>query len=176
MWWACKRWNETVNTNNQIYNEQIYSYGNKTLVTIAKRLSEEFHINPPLDPNLLPSIFLYCQFYVLHFQRTDTWCKLLSPKELLLLRYYFDLDRYYKYSYGHPFNKQLSCSYYTQLVKSVEDYISGNTSMIADLKGVHGNNFLFMLTSLVCEKNFIFIFSFPFFFFISLTDNICVIL
>jgi hypothetical protein len=152
MWWACKRWNETVNTNNKIFDKQIYSYGNKTLVPIAKRLSKEFNIKPSLDPRLLPAIFTYCQFYVVHFDRTDTWCKLLSPKELLLLRYYYEMGRYYKYSYGHPLNERLSCSYYTQFVKGVEDYLSGKTSMIADLKNAHGFSLLFMLTSLVCEN------------------------
>ena len=96
---------------------------------VAKRLTKEYNIDLPLDPHLLPSIFTYCQFYILHFNRTDTWCSLLSPKELLLLRYHWDIHGYHTYLYGHPLNQRLGCKYYTQLVNGVEDYLNGKSFM-----------------------------------------------
>src|SRR5687768_6745939 len=47
---ACPRWNQTIFSNNELLNKQIYSYGNKTLIPIAKRLTKEYNIEPPLDP------------------------------------------------------------------------------------------------------------------------------
>nr|CAG8459397.1 9801_t:CDS:2 [Entrophospora candida] len=113
---SCRRWNETVSNNNPLLNEQLYSYGNKTLAPIAKRISNEHGLSPPLDPHLLPYMFTNCQYWVVHFNRTDTWCSLLSHKELLLLRYYWDIDGYYTLQYGHPFNRRMACRYITQLV------------------------------------------------------------
>ncbi|CAJ0907394.1 8242_t:CDS:2 [Entrophospora sp. SA101] len=135
---TCSRWNETVFKNNPLRDEQLYSYGNKTLAQIAKRLSDEHGLSPPLDPHLLPYMFTNCQYWVVHFNRTDTWCSLLSRKELLLLRYYWDIWGYYTVQYGHPLNKRIACRYITQLVNGVDDYISGKSLMIADLKFAHG--------------------------------------
>ncbi|RGB44049.1 histidine phosphatase superfamily [Rhizophagus diaphanus] len=145
---ACARWNQTVFTNNKLLDEQLYSYGNKTLKPIANRLSKEYNINPPLDPHLLPFIFNYCQAYIVQFHRTDTWCSLLSPKELLLLRYYWDLRSYYILQYGNPFNERVGCGYYTQLVNGVEDYLNGKSEMIADIKNSHGFTLLILFTTL----------------------------
>ncbi|CAI2186405.1 19296_t:CDS:2, partial [Funneliformis geosporum] len=69
----CPRWNETVLNNNKLLGEQIYAYGNKTLAPIAKRLSEEYGISPPLNPRLVPQIFNYCQFWLAVYNRTDDW-------------------------------------------------------------------------------------------------------
>ena len=123
---------------------------------IAKRLSKEYNINPTLDPHLLPFMHTYCQYYIVQFNRTDTWCSLFSPKELLLLRYYWDLRSYYLLQYGTPFNERVGCSYYTQLVNGVEDYLNGKSFMIADIKNTHGFTLLTLFTTLVCEKSFVF--------------------
>ncbi|CAG8651549.1 1596_t:CDS:2 [Funneliformis mosseae] len=154
MFLACRRWNETVATNNKILEEQIYAYGNKTIAPIAKRISEEYNISPPLDPHLVPNIFNYCQFSLTVYNRTDAWCSLLSPKELLLSRYYWDLYSYHQFSYGHPLNERIACRYFTQLVKGVEDYLNGNSSMIADLKNTHGTSISMILTTLVADLTF----------------------
>ncbi|CAI2180334.1 8847_t:CDS:2, partial [Funneliformis geosporum] len=137
MFYACRRWNETVFTNNKILDEQLYTYGNKTLAPIAKRISEAFNISPYFNPILVPQIFNNCQFWLTVFNRTDAWCSLLSPKELLLSRYYWDIIDYHRLSYGHPLNTRLGCRYLTQLVNGVDDYLNGNSSVIADLKNAH---------------------------------------
>ncbi|CAH1762734.1 16672_t:CDS:2, partial [Entrophospora sp. SA101] len=146
--YACRRWNDTIFNNNKLLDEQLYEYGNNTLAPIAERLSKEHNIIPPLDPYLVPFIFTNCQFWIVVFNRTDTWCSLLSPKELLLSRYFYDIFFYHTFQYGHPFNRRMSCSYYTQLVKGVEDYLSGKSLMIADIKNSHSFNIIFALTSL----------------------------
>ncbi|CAJ0635204.1 10637_t:CDS:2 [Entrophospora sp. SA101] len=152
---ACPRWAKTVSKNNPLLNEQLYTYGNKTLAQIAKRLSDEHGLSPPLDPHLLPYMFTNCQFWVVHFNRADTWCSLLSRKELLLLRYYWDIYEYHTLQYGHPFNKRIACRYITQLVNGVDDYLSGKSFMIADLKNTHGVTLLltFTLLGLFKEKH-----------------------
>ncbi|CAI2183322.1 3750_t:CDS:2, partial [Funneliformis geosporum] len=48
-----------------------------TLAPIAKRISEEFNISPPLNSSLVPYIFNNCQFWLTVFNRTDAWCSLL---------------------------------------------------------------------------------------------------
>ncbi|CAI2180001.1 8794_t:CDS:2 [Funneliformis geosporum] len=153
MHYACRLFNETVLTNNKLLDEQPYAYGNKTLKQIAKRLSETYHISPPLDPYLVTQIFNNCQFWFTVFNRTDAWCSLLSPKELLLTRYYYDLLSYYQYSYGHPFNTRLACRYLTQLVDGVENYLNGNSSMIADLKNSHSFTLVLILIELGVFKD-----------------------
>ncbi|CAG8502489.1 1628_t:CDS:2, partial [Racocetra fulgida] len=134
MYLTCRRWNETVLNNFTFYIEQAYAYGNKTLAPIAEKISKKYNVNPPLDPNLLPYIFYYCEFLVLHFNRSDTWCGLLNDDELILAGYYWNIRYYFLYSYGHPLNQRMGCVYITQLVNSVDDYLSGNSRMIADLK------------------------------------------
>ncbi|CAG8476038.1 17629_t:CDS:2 [Funneliformis caledonium] len=153
MFTSCRRWNETVNTNNPLRNEQIYLYGNKTLAPIAKRISKDYHISPPLDPLLVPFMFTNCQYWLTVYNRTDAWCSLLSPKELLLSRYYFEMDFYYRLSYGSPLNLRIGCRYITELVNGVEGYLYGNSSVIADLKFSHSFSMTMILTTLGLFKN-----------------------
>ncbi|CAG8564246.1 15085_t:CDS:2 [Funneliformis caledonium] len=153
MFFACRRWNETVFNNNTLRDEQVYAYGNKTLVTIAKRLSDTHHISPPLDPHQVPYILINCQFWLAAFNRTDAWCSLLSPKELLLSRYYWDLRYYYQFLYGHPLNTRLGCRYLTQLVNEVEGYLNGNSSMIADIRNVLGFTLSILFATMGVFKN-----------------------
>ncbi|CAG8631439.1 2605_t:CDS:2 [Funneliformis caledonium] len=150
MYLACRRWNETVVASNKLL-DQSYAYGNTTLTQIAKRLSERYHLSPHLDPHLVPEIFQNCRFWLTVFNRTDAWCSLLSPKELLLLRHHYDIIFYYQYSYGHPLNARLGCRYFTQLVNGVEDYLNGNSSMIADLKNAHSFTLYIILTTLCSD-------------------------
>ncbi|CAG8487681.1 2816_t:CDS:2 [Funneliformis caledonium] len=148
MFHACRRWNETVFSNNKVLDEQFYIYGNKTLAPIAKRISEEYNISPPLDPIFVPHIFNNCQFWLTVYNRTDAWCPLLSPKELLLSRHYWDLFYYQIVSYGNPLNERLGCRYLTQLVNGVEDHLNGNSSMIADLRNAHSFTIYMILTTM----------------------------
>ncbi|CAH1756232.1 5956_t:CDS:2 [Entrophospora sp. SA101] len=145
---SCPRWIQTVLTNNELLDEQLYAYGNNTLAPIAKRLTAEHAIDPPLDPALVPFIFTNCQFWVTHFNRADTWCSLLSPDELILVRYYYDILGYYILQYGHPFAKNLACGYITQLVNGIDSYINGSSTVMADLKNSHGYTILSTLTAL----------------------------
>ncbi|CAG8777030.1 18563_t:CDS:2, partial [Racocetra persica] len=132
---------------------QNYAYGNKTLAPIAERMSKKYDINPPLDPSLLPYMFYYCEFWVLQFNRTDTWCGLLSDDDLILARYYWNMKSYFQYSYGNPLNEQLGCAYVTQFVNSVEDYLNGKSRMVADMKFGHGFTEFVVLTTLGVFKN-----------------------
>ncbi|CAG8768987.1 4335_t:CDS:1, partial [Funneliformis caledonium] len=43
-----------------------------TLAPIAERISKEYNISSSIDPQLIQYIFTYCQFWVVHFNRTDT--------------------------------------------------------------------------------------------------------
>ncbi|CAG8571303.1 1687_t:CDS:2, partial [Funneliformis caledonium] len=144
---ACPRWYLTI-LNNTDYLEQAYIYGNKTLAPIAERISKEYNLNPSLDPHLMPYVFTYCEFWLLHFNRTDTWCSLLSPKDLLLLRYHWDIFHYHVLQYGHPFNKRMGCVYLTQLVTGVDNFLNGKSFMIADIKNSHSYSLLALFTSL----------------------------
>ncbi|CAJ0834289.1 7683_t:CDS:2 [Entrophospora sp. SA101] len=74
-WISCTRWFNTVYSNNSLFDEQSYIYGNNTLAPIAERISKAHGINPPLDPRLVPFIFTNCQFYIAVYNRTDTWYK-----------------------------------------------------------------------------------------------------
>ncbi|CAI2199351.1 16303_t:CDS:2, partial [Funneliformis geosporum] len=98
MHYSCRRWNETVLNNNTVLDEQLHIYSNKTLAPIAKRMSEEYHISPPLN------------------------------SKLLLSRHYWDIIDYHILSYGQPLNTRLGCRYLTQLVNGVDDYLNGNSS------------------------------------------------
>jgi multiple inositol-polyphosphate phosphatase/2,3-bisphosphoglycerate 3-phosphatase len=147
-WVSCTSWVKTAFSNNSYFNEQRYIYGNKTLAPIAERISKEYGVSPPLDPFLVPFIFTHCQFYVAAYNRTDTWCTLLKPDELTLIRYYWDMRVYYILQYGHPFNKRVSCAYITRLVNGVDSYLNGTSPVIADLTFSHSYTMLFIFTSL----------------------------
>ncbi|CAG8513318.1 19275_t:CDS:2 [Dentiscutata erythropus] len=96
----CLLLNTTVYTNNPIYNEQNYTYGNMTLAPIAERMSKDYGINPPLNPYLVPYIYHYCEFSVLTFNRTDTWCSLLSELDIKKLRSVMQADLKNGHAYG----------------------------------------------------------------------------
>ncbi|CAI2164933.1 14375_t:CDS:2 [Funneliformis geosporum] len=153
MFTACRRWNETVDSNNALLDEQAYAYGNKTLAPIAKRISEEYNISPPLDARLVPHIFNNCQFWLTVYNRTDAWCSLLSPKELRLSLYAWEINFYYRFSYGSPLNTRIGCRYVTQLVNGVEDYLNGNSTVIADIRNAHGLTIVMVFTTIVLFKN-----------------------
>ncbi|RIB23536.1 histidine phosphatase superfamily [Gigaspora rosea] len=153
MYTNCLRFNQTVLNNFTYYIEQTYAYGNKTLAPLAEKLTKKYNINPPLDPQLVPSIYTYCDFMVLHYDQTDTWCALLSDDEHRLALYYWTMRDYFQYSYGHPLNEKLGCAYLTQFVNSVDDYLNGNSRMVADLKFAHGFTESIVLTTLGVYKN-----------------------
>ncbi|RIB19004.1 histidine phosphatase superfamily [Gigaspora rosea] len=150
---ACKRWNMTVLNNFTYFTEQTYSYGNKTLAPLAEKLTKKYDISPPLDPHLIPYIYYYCDFWVGVFKRSDTWCELLSDDELILARYQWNMKSYFLYSYGHPLNELMGCAFITQFVNSVDNYLSGNSRMVADLKYTQGFPLSFILTTLGVYKN-----------------------
>ncbi|RIB23541.1 histidine phosphatase superfamily [Gigaspora rosea] len=149
----CLLANETVINNNPEFDEQNYIFGNNTLKPIADRMTNDYGIYPPLDPNVVPSIYDACEFWVLFFNRTDTWCSLLSEDDIIKLAYRVDMIGYYKYSYGNPLNEQIGCVYYTQLVNSVESYLNGSSIMVADLKNGHAHTMVSVLTTLGAAKN-----------------------
>ncbi|RIB23552.1 histidine phosphatase superfamily [Gigaspora rosea] len=134
----CPLANETVINNNPEYNKQNYTYANTTLKPIADRMTKDYGIYPPLNPYLVPYIYDYCEFWVLHFNRTDTWCSLLSEDDIIKTRYYWDMA---------------GCVYYTQLVNSVENYLNGSSIMVADLKNGHANGIFQILATLGVAKN-----------------------
>ncbi|RIB30239.1 histidine phosphatase superfamily [Gigaspora rosea] len=149
----CLLANETVINNNPAYNEQNYTYANTTLKPIADRMTKDYGIYPLLNPYLVPYIYDYCQFWVLHFNRTDTWCSLLSEDDIIKTRYYWDMTDYYQYSYGNSLNEQTGCVYLTQLVNGVENYLNGSSIMVADLKNGHANGIFQVLATLGAAKN-----------------------
>ncbi|CAG8658230.1 5495_t:CDS:2, partial [Racocetra fulgida] len=116
-------------------------------------MSKKYNISPPLDPISIADMFYYCEFWVLHFNRADTWCALLSDDDLMLARYYWNMRDYFLYSYGNPLNEQLGCAYITQFVNSVEDYLNGKSRMVADLKFGHGFTEKIVLTTLGVFKD-----------------------
>ncbi|CAG8469320.1 34178_t:CDS:2 [Gigaspora margarita] len=153
MYTNCRRWNETVLNNFTDYIEQTNIYGNKTLAPLAEKLTKKYNINPPLDPKLVPYIYTYCDFLVLHYNRADTWCSILSDDELMLAQYYFTMRDYWQYSYGNPLNEKMGCAYITQFVNSVDDYLKGNSRMVVDLKFAHGFTERLVLTTLGVIKD-----------------------
>ncbi|CAG8558082.1 16226_t:CDS:2, partial [Gigaspora margarita] len=149
----CLLANETVLNNNPTYNQQNYTYANNTLKPIADRMTKDYGIYPPLNPYLVPYIYDACQFWVLHFNRTDTWCALLSEDDIIRARYYEDMTIYYQYESGNSLNKQTGCVYYTQLVNSVENALNGSSIMVADLKNGHAHTMFLVLTTLGAAQN-----------------------
>ncbi|CAG8491717.1 24437_t:CDS:2, partial [Gigaspora rosea] len=149
----CYLANQTVINNNPTYNQQNYTYGNNTLKPIADRMTNDYGINPPLNPYLVPYIYDACQFWILHFNRTDTWCSLLSEDDIIKASYYWDMTNYYQYSYGNSLNQQTGCVYFTQLVNSVESALNGSSIMLADLKNGHAHTILPILATLGVAKN-----------------------
>ncbi|KAF0373012.1 phosphoglycerate mutase-like protein [Gigaspora margarita] len=145
----CLLANETVLNNNPTYDQQNYTYANTTLKPIADRMTKDYGIYPPLNPYLIPSIYDACEFWILHFNRTDTWCLLLSELDIIKSVYYWEMTIYYKSLYGNPLNEQLGCVYYTRLVNSVDNYLNGSSIMVADLKNGHGHTMFLELTALV---------------------------
>ena len=145
---ACPHWAETVEKN-KILETQKNEFLSSYLTKIAKRISESLHLTPELLPEHADHIYKACAFSIAFFDDTKTWCSLLNKEEILEIEYFGDIINYYTFSYGHELNEKLGCVLISNIVKSVENYLSGNSTFKADLKFAHGETLEFLITTLV---------------------------
>jgi multiple inositol-polyphosphate phosphatase/2,3-bisphosphoglycerate 3-phosphatase len=155
---ACPLWAETVDKNNKILETQKDEFITSYMTKISKRISESFDITPELLPEHADSIYRACAFAIAFFGKTNTWCSLLNKNEILELEYYNDLTDYYLFSYGSELNKKLGCSLISNIIKNIEDYLNGNSTLKADLKFAHAETLRFLSTTLVSIKLYIYFF------------------
>ncbi|GBB85824.1 hypothetical protein RclHR1_12270004 [Rhizophagus clarus] len=145
---ACPRWAEIVDKNNKILEAQQIEFNANYMTKISKRITESFDITPELLPEHADSIYRACAFAIAIFGKTNTWCSLLDKNEILELEYYNDILNYYSFSYGSELNKKLGCSLISNIIKNIEDYLNGNSTLKADLNFAHAETLRFLATTL----------------------------
>jgi hypothetical protein len=59
------------------------------------------------------------------------------------------MRNYYRFAYGNNLNKRLACKLITKLVKSVDKYLNGKSTVKADLMFTHSETIMFLYTMLV---------------------------
>ncbi|CAG8463121.1 18576_t:CDS:2 [Acaulospora morrowiae] len=123
------------------------------LSKIAERLSNRFGMRPPLKPIHVDYIYRACSYAVSYSGSTDTWCSLLEEDDFLKLEYFHDMEKYYTFSYGSPLNTKLACKLYTSLVKSVDTFLEGKSSLKSVLKFAHAETIIFVTTMLGLYKD-----------------------
>ncbi|KAF9348428.1 PHOsphatase, partial [Mortierella sp. AD094] len=139
--YACPRWLESVKDSPKVVREQLL-YKDDFLPELAERLSTIFSSNdrsPQVNITTkdVETIFGICGFEVAFHNNDQTWCQLLrqsapgSPNILeseksnfLKLEISNDLDDYYTYGPGVPFNKHLGCELGTSLSNAIEDALT----------------------------------------------------
>jgi len=144
---VCPLWTETVE-NSKFLKTQTTEFRTKYLTKIAKRISGSLHLTSELSPEHADYIYGACAFSIAFFDETKTWCSLLNKDEILKIEYFHDLVDYYSYSYGNGLNEKLGCSLISNIIKSVEDYLNGNSILKADLKFAHSETLMFLATTL----------------------------
>ncbi|RIA83421.1 histidine phosphatase superfamily [Glomus cerebriforme] len=149
---ACSRWEETVK-DSEILESQKDEFNTTYLTKIAKRISKSLLITPELLPDHVDYIYRACAFAIAFFSETKTWCSLLNKNEILELEYFNDIIDYYSFSYGSKLNEKLGCSLISNIIKSVENYLNGDSILKADLKFAHSETLQFLATTLGLFKD-----------------------
>ncbi|CAG8615711.1 3791_t:CDS:2 [Funneliformis mosseae] len=145
---SCPRWKETVQNNNEKLEKQIFHF-TSNLTKISNRISKKYNIeNPPLEPIHVNYIYLACAYDIIFFEKNRHWCEILQQEEILTLEYFNDMRYYYEFSYGSDLNKQLACKLVGEIVKGVDDYLNGDSTVKADLKFTHSETMMFLYTFL----------------------------
>ncbi|RHZ50270.1 hypothetical protein Glove_502g7 [Diversispora epigaea] len=142
---ACPIW-VNISKNNPETKRQLETFLRTHLSLNVKRINDLLGINPPLKAIHLDYIYRACTFEVTVFDRSDTWCSLLKKDDFLKLEFYHDLLYYHYYSYGTLFNTKLACQYYTNMIKSVENFLDGKSQLKSILKFGHAETILFLIT------------------------------
>ncbi|KAF9102652.1 PHOsphatase [Mortierella sp. AM989] len=140
--YACPRWLESVKNSPKVVQQKL-SYQEKFLPELADRLSVMFstrdgsaQIN--VTTKDVETIYGICGFEVAFHNNDQTWCQLLRQSasgpvtnsfdnensNFLRLEISNDLDDYYTYGPGVPFNRHLGCELGTALSDAIEDALS----------------------------------------------------
>ncbi|CAG8439130.1 13290_t:CDS:2 [Acaulospora colombiana] len=149
---ACPLWTATVE-NSSVLKEQVEIYIHTHLSKIARRISNQLGIRPPLEAIHAEHIYRACSYAVTYSGRIDTWCSLLEEEDFLKLEYLHDMIKYYGFSYGSPLNARMACQFYTGLVKSVDDFLDGKSSIKSMMKFAHAETIIFLTTILGLFKD-----------------------
>ncbi|CAI2188773.1 2304_t:CDS:2 [Funneliformis geosporum] len=145
---SCPRWQLTVQKNNKELEKQI-SLFTSNLTKISNRISKKYNIdNQLLEPIHANYIYLACAYDIIFFNKHKHWCELLQQEEILILEYFNDMKYYYEFAYGNDLNKRLACKLVSEIVKSVDDYLNGDSIVKADLKFTHSETIMFLYTFL----------------------------
>ncbi|KAI8358645.1 histidine phosphatase superfamily [Mortierella sp. GBAus27b] len=143
--YACPRWLESVKDSPSVVREAL-SYKRQFLPRIAEQLSAIFSLNDGLvSVNIttkdVETIYGICSFEVALYDNDQTWCQLLrqgikdatagsseDQRSIFVnLEISGDLDDYYSYGPGVPFNRHLGCVLGTSLVNSIEKVLGPTT-------------------------------------------------
>ncbi|KAF9169736.1 PHOsphatase [Mortierella sp. AD010] len=129
--YACPRWLENVKGSPKVVREQLL-YKERFLPEIAERLSIMFSTKDGssqvnITTKDVETIFGICGFEVAFHDNDQTWCQLLrqsahetEKSNFLKLEMSDDLNNYYSFGPGVPFNKHLGCGLGTSLSNAIE--------------------------------------------------------
>ncbi|RUS19848.1 histidine phosphatase superfamily [Endogone sp. FLAS-F59071] len=120
---ACPRWLAEVSVN-PFRDAEIQSFTSRHISAIARRLNTQFP-NLNLLPQDVDTIYTLCGYEASFAGNTSTWCSLLQLKDFEAFEYLGDMNDYFTYSYGDPFNSFMACDLITDLVTDIEAMING---------------------------------------------------
>ncbi|KAF9431366.1 PHOsphatase, partial [Entomortierella beljakovae] len=140
--YACPRWLDNIKARPNVAKEKM-KYQERFLPELADKLSALFSKNDELGRvNIttkdVESIYGICGFEVSLYNNDQTWCQLLlkvasdstldnieiQRSNFLNLEISSDLDDYYSYGPGIPFNRHLGCNLATSLSNAIEKALS----------------------------------------------------
>lgn len=137
---ACPKWEEEAKP---LVKKKTAFTVKRYLDPIASRLSGKLGLNLTSDDVL--NFYSGCQSEASIYGKADTFCQLMTKKELENLEYNEDLKHYYKYSYGIPeVNADMACD----LGKKIVENIESTDKVKLDLKFGHSETMLPLRTFL----------------------------
>ncbi|OZJ03605.1 hypothetical protein BZG36_03690 [Bifiguratus adelaidae] len=143
--YACDYWLEVVQ-NNDFRDKQMELYGERHLNETLMRFWHDLGLR--LEPTDLTQIYRLCAYEIAFRNQSNTWCTFLTRHDIATLEYLDDLEDYYTYSYGNPFNLIMGCELWQNLITSMQETVTLDAPLAATFKFGHAETIQFLATLL----------------------------
>ncbi|KAI8138338.1 histidine phosphatase superfamily [Fennellomyces sp. T-0311] len=128
----CPAYDEEIGKNPK---KAMNEYINKAYPPSAERLNKDLGV--ALTAEDVYAISLSCAYEASIYQRTNTFCALLTKEDYAISEYSFDIKYAYKYSYTAEINPKLPCDLLKEIVADIDTVVQGRQGPRLSIKNGH---------------------------------------
>ncbi|KAF9430468.1 PHOsphatase [Podila epigama] len=139
--YACPRWQQHVQGRPEVVLRQHKAFEERFIPSMAAEISQAFNGRVNVTVSDVSNIYQLCGFEISMYSEDQTWCRLLRPsilnpslkkpddrKNFLTLEILDDLDDYYNFGPGVPFNRHLGCVFGSTLLNTIGMALGDNST------------------------------------------------